>query len=141
MAKQYYAVNRIRVGRAPEEDLVFEPDQQVTGLDKDQMIELWNAGVLREVDPDNTPADARDVRIAQLEAQIAQLEAEKQAAQEAKEAEPPPAELPQNPTPTSGEAAAGLVGTIGDPNPQPVDETSGTEEKADGPAEGEQPTE
>jgi hypothetical protein len=121
MAKQYYAVNKIKFGRGNDEPLIFEANQQVTGLPVEEMKVLWAAGVLREVDPDNVPPDARDEKIAALEAQIAQLEAEKAAAKEAAEAEPRPAEeVPgQGPlaTPNSPEAAADMAGTSGAPTP------------------------
>jgi len=117
MAKQYYARSEIQHGTEDGGLKVFAVGDQVTGLNKDQMVALWNAGVLSEVDPAARPADDRDARIAELEKQIAELNMAKAAA----EAEPVPAavtETPEpvdNPTPNSPQAAAELVGTSGDP--------------------------
>lgn len=116
MAKRYRAVNQIRHGVAgQEEPMIFQPGQDVTGLSKDAMVSLWEAGVLEEYDPDARPKDDRDDRIAALEKQIADLEAEKKAAADA----PPPGgvvdEAPENPTPATHEAAVDLQGTVGDP--------------------------
>ena len=116
--KQYYARSEIQHGEADGKVTVFAVGQQVTGLPKDAMIALWNAGVLTEVDPSQRPADDRDDRIAQLEAQIAELNRQKTAA----EAEPAPVKVTEtpesvdNPTPNSPQAASELVGTVADPN-------------------------
>jgi hypothetical protein len=115
--KQYYARSEIQHGEADGKVTVFAVGQQVTGLPKDAMIALWNAGVLTEVDPSQRPADDRDDRIAQLEARIAELNAQKAAA----EAEPAlvkpvgSTELPENPVPNSPQAASQLAGTVADP--------------------------
>jgi hypothetical protein len=79
MAKQYFAVNQIRHGQPDGDLIVFEPGQQVTGLDKDVMVALWQAGVLTEVNPDEVPKDHRDDEIARLQAELAALKAEKEA--------------------------------------------------------------
>jgi hypothetical protein len=71
MAKQYFALNKIEHG-----DTVFMPGDVVEGLTKEQMVALWEADVLTEVDPDQQPPDARDNKIADLEKQIAQLKAD-----------------------------------------------------------------
>jgi len=82
MAKQtYHAVNIIRVGVAGEEDKVFMPGDEVTGLSVDHMKELWNAGSLEARDAAaSQAADEKDAEIANLREQIAALEAEKAAA-------------------------------------------------------------
>jgi|SRR5262245_2546662 len=81
-AKTYHAVNQIRVGRGGgDADVTFEPGMEVTGLTKEQMVELWNAGVLEERDAEAQKAnDERDAEIESLREQIAQLQAEKAAA-------------------------------------------------------------
>lgn len=94
MGKSYLAVNEIRHGNEDGTLTVFAPGEAVTGLAKEQMVALWEAGVLTEFDPNNRPADpVRDAEIEALKAQIAQLEAEKAAAeaaaQAAAEQEPP----------------------------------------------------
>jgi hypothetical protein len=82
MANQYRAVSQIRVGRAPDDDLVFQKDDVVSGLTKDQMVELWNAGVLTEVSEEEAAAsDERDAKIADLEQQLAEARAAAAAAQ------------------------------------------------------------
>jgi len=78
MAKTYHAINRIRHGMGSDGEQVFEPGEQVKGLDKDTMLDLWNAGVLEERDSDAQAAamDERDKRIAELEAQLEAAKAE-----------------------------------------------------------------
>ena len=75
MAKQYYAANRIEHGKEDGEVVVFEPGDQVTGLSKDDMVSLWQAGALTEVDPNARPKDDRDARIQELEKQLADAKA------------------------------------------------------------------
>jgi len=105
MANAYYAVNRIVHGVGGGEEQVFEPGDKVSGLTKEEMVALWEAGVLEERDPNAVgPADARDDRIAQLEAELAAVQAEKAAAEAAaSESEGPvaeevPEEVPEEPT-------------------------------------------
>jgi hypothetical protein len=83
--EMYFAVNEIRHGEGVDGDgnpnvRVFMPGEQVTGLDVETMKSLWNAGVLTQVDPTARPADDRDARIRELEAQVNQLKAEAEAA-------------------------------------------------------------
>jgi len=80
-AKTYHAVSQIQVGKGGGEITVFEAGDQVTELSKEQMVELWNAGVLEERDPDARPKDDRDERIKELEDEIKRL-------RETEEAEP-----------------------------------------------------
>lgn len=127
MAKSYYAVNTIRHGVGGEVK-VFEPGDQVTGLSKDEMVALWEAGVLEERDPSKPAPDERDAEIERLKAQIEALEAEKKAAAEAKDEEP--REVTEVPgmggaTPNTSQAAADMVGTVNDP---PKDESSTSSE-------------
>jgi hypothetical protein len=121
MAKRYRAINQIRFGKEDGKVETFEPGQDVVGLKKDDMVALWNAGVLEEYDPDARPKDDRDDRIAALEAQIASLEAEKAAEADAAVEEPrDPETVPgvgSLPTPNTGEAAADMEDTSGDPTP------------------------
>jgi hypothetical protein len=82
MGKTYHAVNTIRHGMAGEGEKVFSPGAQVTGLTKEEMLDLWNAGVLEERDEaadKQAAVDARDARIAELEAQLAAMKAEQEA--------------------------------------------------------------
>jgi hypothetical protein len=117
MAKQYFAVNQIQFGQPDGEIKVFEPGDKVEGLSKDQMIELWAAGVLREVDPNARPADDRDAEIERLKTQIAALEAEKAAAVEAAVEEPEAPATTEDPTVTDPAAN----GASGDPVTEPTE--------------------
>ena len=55
MADKFYAATKIKFGKRSEdgsqdgkyEQIIFEVDDEVTGLDKDTMKDLWNAGALR----------------------------------------------------------------------------------------------
>jgi hypothetical protein len=55
MADKFYAATRIKHGERTEDgsqdgkvtEKVFEVDDEVTGLDKDSMTDLWRAGALR----------------------------------------------------------------------------------------------
>jgi hypothetical protein len=78
-SKQYYAVNEIRHGEPDGGMTVFAPGQQVSGLPKEAMVALWEAGVLEERDPSARPADDRDARIVELEKELAAMRAEKEA--------------------------------------------------------------
>jgi hypothetical protein len=143
MTTQYRAVNRIEHGTGGYDDKgkpnvqVFNPGDEVTGLDEDTMKQLWDAGVLQAWDPSDRPEDDRDVRIRELEAQIKALREEKKSDdQEHDEDNPDPVNRdPQDipgvgslPTPNTAEAAADLAGT------------SATEGKSAAPG-GDQPTE
>jgi hypothetical protein len=73
MAKQYKAVTLIRHGVGEEQTdgtvrqtgvVVFEPGDVVTGLPKAAMKELWDAGVLEQVEV----ADAKDKAAEEKEA-------------------------------------------------------------------------
>jgi hypothetical protein len=75
-AKQYFASSKILHGTGNGNETVFEPGDKVTGLTKDEMVALWNAGVLTERDPNAMPTDDRDEKIAALEKQLADLKAE-----------------------------------------------------------------
>jgi hypothetical protein len=113
--KQYYARTEIQHGEADGGLKVFAVGTQVSGLTKEAMVALWNAGVLTEVDPSARPADDRDDRIAQLEAQIAELTAKKTAA-EAEPVVPPEVVAPaETPVANTKEAAVTLMGTVADP--------------------------
>jgi hypothetical protein len=116
MAKSYYAINQIRFGvEGQKEPTIFEAGEQVTGLPKEAMVQLWEAGVLREHDPSKVEPDERDIRITQLEAEIEALKAEKaSAAQTPREPEDVPGQG-DSPTPNTPEAAADMVGTSADP--------------------------
>lgn len=51
MARQYRAVSTsIKAGLADGSVKVFEPGEVVTGLTSEMMRELWDAGVLEQVD-------------------------------------------------------------------------------------------
>jgi len=131
-AKQYFALNEIRHGETDGSVTVFQPDEQVTGLSKEQMVALWEAGVLREHDPSTVKKDARDDEIDRLKAQIEALEADKKAAAEA--ADEPPRQVTDIPglggaTPNSPEAAADMAGTVNDP-PKSDEETAGDKPNA-----------
>ena len=97
----YVAMSQIRVGRAPEEDMVFEAGDVVTGLTKDQMVALWNAEVISEQKEVDKVADERDAKIAELEQELATMRAAAAAAQvptgEAPTAESTPAETTEAP--------------------------------------------
>jgi hypothetical protein len=119
MAKSYHAVNRIEHGGEGGELTVFEPGDQVTGLSKDEMLNLWNAGVLEERDSDARPKDDRDARIADLEKQIEDLRAAQESEPEMEAAaERPLEEIPGAGTlftATNATAAKDLEGTKADP--------------------------
>jgi hypothetical protein len=111
MSKQYFAVNRIVHGNGDAGESVFEPGQQVTGLSKDAMVSLWNAGVLREIDPEaesTVTADERDQRIADLEQQLA--EARSLQVQPAPSAEEPTEREPED-VPGGGASAGQSTNT------------------------------
>jgi len=76
MASTYYATSRIQHGVGNGEEKVFEAGDKVEGLSKDEMVALWNAGVLTERDPNQSPPDERDDKIAELEKQLADLKAQ-----------------------------------------------------------------
>jgi len=117
MAKEYRAVNLIRVGRAPEEDVEFKPGEAVTGLTKEQMIELWNAGVLTEYDTEADQAMVeKDAIIADLQAKLDAAMADKAAAEAAAAAAAPPAEAPaESPTAEPAEPASDASAGTTDP--------------------------
>jgi hypothetical protein len=100
MAKMYYAVNRIQHGETSGVVTVFEVGDRVTGLDKETMVALWQAGSLTEVDPDEQMQKQAD-----LEARVAQLEAELAEARAA--AAVPPAEAATSPAEEEPAADAG----------------------------------
>lgn len=98
MAKEYYALNKILHGQGPDDELVFMPGDRVTGLSKEAMVALWEAGSLEERDPDARPKDDRDDKIKELEAELERLKAEQMAAATAAVVVPsegPAAELEQ----------------------------------------------
>jgi len=99
MAKQYFALSQIQAG-VDNDVKVFEVGDQVVGLPKEQMVSLWNAGVLTEKDPDATPPDDRDEKIAALEKELHDLRLEK-AAPVTPEGESPEGESPDV-TPAEG---------------------------------------
>lgn len=105
MAKTYHAINRIRHGMGSDGEQVFEPGEQVKGLDKDTMLDLWNAGVLEERDSDAQAAamDERDKRIAELEAQLEAAKAE--AAEAAKAAKADAEQTPESSTDAAVDSA------------------------------------
>jgi hypothetical protein len=93
MAKQYYALTKILHGEGAAGEQEFKPGDLVTGLSKDAMVALWQAGALEERDPDARPKDDRDERIKELEAQLEDLKREQAVA--ALETAP---EVPEGPT-------------------------------------------
>jgi cytoskeletal protein RodZ len=76
MASTYYATSRIQHGVGNGEEKVFVAGDKVEGLTKEEMVALWNAGVLSERDPNQSPPDERDDKIAELEKQLADLKAQ-----------------------------------------------------------------
>jgi hypothetical protein len=110
MAKQYYATNEIRHGMPGGEIKTFVSGDLVVGLSKDDMLALWNAGALTEVDPEAAEKEEADLKakIAELEAQLAEARAEAAAPAEEEKA---PADLtekeaPKAATPTPKETPA-----------------------------------
>jgi len=110
MAKKYKAITRIVVGGSNGDRREIEPGDVVTGLSKDQMVELWNAGVLTEVDEEKEQAaDERDQKIADLEQQLAEMRAAKVAES-----------VPQGDAPDETEGSSDLPTDVGsDESPAP----------------------
>lgn len=65
MAKGYRATSEIQFGKDDGELVVFKPGDVVEGLTKEQMSDLWEAGVLEETSvdepkaPSSTPASSQ----------------------------------------------------------------------------------
>jgi len=96
MAKAYYATSKIVHGDGDKGERVFEAGDQVTGLNKDQMVSLWDAGVLTERDPKQLPPDDRDDKIASLEAELAKLRADQAKPAEQEGESPAGSETPRD---------------------------------------------
>lgn len=68
MAGKFYAVTRIKHGKRTENDTaegkyeqtVFEPGDEVTGLSKEDMKSLWNAGALEQREADKQESEDKD---------------------------------------------------------------------------------
>jgi hypothetical protein len=88
MASQYYARTKIQHGFVGGDTKTFEVGDQVEGLSKEDMVSLWEAGALTEVDPNARPQDDRDERIAQLEKELGDLKNQQREDAEAAAAEP-----------------------------------------------------
>jgi uncharacterized Zn finger protein len=56
MAKVYKAVTRIKHGKEGGEVVEFAPGDRVTGLTKEEMKSLWDAGALEQAEVEVTPA-------------------------------------------------------------------------------------
>src|SRR6185503_16261210 len=67
MANQFWATTKIKFGKRAEdgsqegkyESKVFEPGDEVTGLSKEDMKSLWDAGALRKTRPKATTRKRR----------------------------------------------------------------------------------
>ena len=92
MALQYYARTKISFGLGGGEKKIFEVGDLVEGLSKEDMVQLWEAGALSEVDPNARTKDDRDARIEELEEELRQLKAK----QAEEEAEPETGDVPED---------------------------------------------
>jgi len=59
MAKGWRATTNIQHGAKDGEQVTFEPGDPVTGLTKEQMAELWEAGALIEAEVEDSKASPR----------------------------------------------------------------------------------
>ena len=92
MALQYYARTKISFGLGGGEKKIFEVGDLVEGLSKEDMVQLWEAGALSEVDPNARTKDDRDARIEELEEELRQLKAK----QAEEDTEPETGDVPED---------------------------------------------